>query len=892
MGRLDAAAAAPLRSSSEALGDIDPELLLQALAALRRGDFSMRLEGEGDSLGGRIAREWNAALDRLSTQVRAVTEVAAAVAHGDLSRSIALDACGDWAELNDHLNSMIRALRETARDNEEQAWLNANLARFTRLLQEQRDLAALSARILSELAPLVSARLGAFYISDNALREARLVMVAGYGCRVDAAAPTSFAPGEGLVGQCAADARRILVTDVPAGYLRIGSGLGSAPPACIVVLPIATEQGVKAVIELASLKPYSSIELSLLDQLMESIAVVFNTIEANSRTESLLAQSQSLAQELGRTNCELAEKARLLSAQNIEVERKNAEVEQAKRSLEEKAAQLGLASRYKSEFLANMSHELRTPLNSLLILAEQLADNPKGNLDARQLEFARTIHGAGSDLLSLINDILDLSKIESGTVTLEWNEYRCEHLHAYVERSFRHIAETRGLRFEVELAPDLPAALLTDITRLQQILRNLLANAFKFTTKGRVSLSIRPIASGWSPQNAALAQADAVLAFTVADTGIGIAPDKLKLIFDAFQQADGSTARKYGGTGLGLSISRELARLLGGEIQVSSELHGGSSFTLYLPQKHFAASAGPGWEAPMLAGEAAPACAAAAGGEPQLLLVEDEPVQRDAIVSAFEAAGWQVHSAENGGRALQMLKSAGKLDCMVFDLHLPDIDGIDLLDMMVRDPQLRDIPVLIHTAAELDAAGLARLQKLARAVVIKDAGSAARLVQEVAQLLQAPAAAEPARALTLQTALAPAQAQPEPQEAYAALAGRQVLIVDDDLRNIFALSSLVERHRMSVLFAENGRAGIDILAEHEDVDIVLMDVMMPEMDGYDTMRAIRRIPECANLPIIALTAKAMKEDREKCLAAGASDYIAKPVESARLLEMMQRWLIS
>jgi CheY-like chemotaxis protein len=539
-----------------------------------------------------------------------------------------------------------------------------------------------------------------------------------------------------------------------------------------------------------------------------------------------------------------------------------------------------------------MSHELRTPLNSLLILAEQLADNPKGNLDARQLEFARTIHGAGSDLLSLINDILDLSKIESGTVTLEWNEYRCEHLHAYVERSFRHIAETRGLRFEVELAPDLPAALLTDITRLQQILRNLLANAFKFTTKGRVSLSIRPIASGWSPQNAALAQADAVLAFTVADTGIGIAPDKLKLIFDAFQQADGSTARKYGGTGLGLSISRELARLLGGEIQVSSELHGGSSFTLYLPQKHFAASAGPGWEAPMLAGEAAPACAAAAGGEPQLLLVEDEPVQRDAIVSAFEAAGWQVHSAENGGRALQMLKSAGKLDCMVFDLHLPDIDGIDLLDMMVRDPQLRDIPVLIHTAAELDAAGLARLQKLARAVVIKDAGSAARLVQEVAQLLQAPAAAEPARALTLQTALAPAQAQPEPQEAYAALAGRQVLIVDDDLRNIFALSSLVERHRMSVLFAENGRAGIDILAEHEDVDIVLMDVMMPEMDGYDTMRAIRRIPECANLPIIALTAKAMKEDREKCLAAGASDYIAKPVESARLLEMMQRWLIS
>jgi signal transduction histidine kinase/DNA-binding response OmpR family regulator/HAMP domain-containing protein len=933
----DMSSAIRLRIENDA-GEIDPESLLRALAALRRGDFSVRLEGRADAISGRIAEEWNGLLahfsasrdcmlaltravsqedrsracadaaklpgawaetllavnamlgqmpessDQLTAQLKAMSDVVSAVSRGELSRTIAIETHGELALLKDHLNGMIGALREARRDREEQSWLNAQLARFTRLLQEERDMNRLSSRILSELAPLVSAHLGAFYISDASPREPRLVMVAGYGCQPDLVAPASYAMNEGLIGQCAADMRRMLLKDVPAAYFTVASGLGSAPPASIVVLPIVTEHGVKAIVELASFREFTEIELCLLDHLMELIAVVFTTLEANSRTESLLAQSQSLAQELGRTNSDLAEKARLLAAQNSEVEHKNDEVEQAKRALEEKAAQLALASRYKSEFLANMSHELRTPLNSLLILAEQLADNPTGNLDARQLEYARTIHAAGSDLLSLINDILDLSKIESGTVTLEFSEYRFEHLRSYVERTFRHMAEARGLRFELDLAADLPQAIVTDVTRLQQILRNLLANAFKFTSRGSVSLRVRPVQTGWSAGHPSLSQADTVLAFTVADTGIGIPAEKLRLIFEAFQQADGSTARKYGGTGLGLSISRELASLLGGEIQVESELHAGSAFTFYLPQRRLV-GAGEGMCTVFAASGTALSLLSGVG---HLLLVEDDLVQRGAITAAFEEAGWRVSVAENGGQGLQLLKSDSKVDCMVFDLHLPDIDGIDLLDMIANDAALQSVPVVVHTAAQPVGAELARLGRLVRGVLVKDPDSPRRLVQEVQRLFVPGAAHAVTPAAFARSALsAPLPESHAPDiQSFSRLAGRQVLIVDDDLRNIFALSSLVERHGMTALFAENGREGIEMLARHPTVDIVLMDVMMPEMDGYDTMRAIRRIPECADLPIIALTAKAMKEDREKCIAAGASDYIAKPVESAFLLQMM------
>jgi CheY-like chemotaxis protein/signal transduction histidine kinase/HAMP domain-containing protein len=971
----------------------------------------------------------------LTNQVRAIAEVATAVTRGDLSRSIQVEARGEVSYLKDNINEMIRNLKETTQKNAQQDWLKTNLARFTRLLQGQRDLEAVTRLILSELAPLVSAHHGVFYMMDSQELDARLRMIASYGYRSSRKLPTSFLPGEGLVGQCALEKLRIWLTDVPRDYIAVSSGLGAAPPTNIVVLPILFEQQVKAVIEIASLDRFTETHLSFLDQLMESIGVVLNTIEANSRTESLLTQSQSLAQELQQTNQELAEKARLLSEQNIEVERKNREVEQAKMALEEKATQLALSSKYKSEFLANMSHELRTPLNSLLILAQQLGDNPEGNLSGKQVEFAKTIHGSGSDLLTLINDILDLSKIESGTVTLEVSEYRFQNLRNYVDRTFRHMAEAKHLDFSVELAEALPTAMMTDTTRLQQVLKNLLSNAFKFTSHGRVALDIGLVTGGWSSDHPNLSSADAVLAFTVRDTGVGIASDKLQLIFEAFQQADGSTARRYGGTGLGLSISRELARLLGGEIRVESVVGAGSTFTLFLPynragfvnyEQSRQAPARPS-EAPSLvvyAAAARPAAAAAAapapqldapdyqpafddrgklapgepsvlivedderfakivldyargknfkgivthrgdsalslardylpsailldldlpdidgftvldrlkrdpstrhipvhvmsslrereralrqgaisymnkpigaaalqeefnriqkfqlGGKRSLLVVDDDRMQRDAIVALIGDSDLRIVAVDSGQGALAALRES-HFDCMVLDLTLPDINGFDLLDMIGKQAALRDLPVVIYTAQDLNRKEVAKLKRYAKTIVIKDARSPERLLDETALFLHRSHASLP----ELQRRML--------EEIHAAdggLAGRKVLIVDDDLRNIFALSSLLERQQMQVSFAENGRDGIEVLEKDPSIEIVLMDIMMPEMDGYDTMRAIRRIPKFKSLPIITLTAKAMKGDRDKCIAAGASDYITKPVDVAQLLSLMRVWL--
>jgi len=972
----------------------------------------------------------------LTTQVRAIAEVATAVTRGDLSRSIQVEARGEVADLKDNINEMIRNLKETTQKNAQQDWLKTNLARFTRLLQGQRDLQAVSTLILSELAPLVSAHHGVFYMMDSQENDARLRMIASYGYRSSRKLSTSFLPGEGLVGQCALEKQRVWLTNVPRDYIQVSSGLGAAPPTNIVVLPILFEQEVKAVIEIASLDRFTETHLWFLDQLMESIGVVLNTIEANSRTESLLTQSQSLAQELQQTNLELAEKARLLSEQNIEVERKNREVEQAKLALEEKATQLALSSKYKSEFLANMSHELRTPLNSLLILAQQLSDNPDKNLSDRQVEFAKTIYGSGSDLLTLINDILDLSKIESGTVTLEVSEYRFRTLSGYVERTFRHMAEAKQLNFSVDLAENLPVALMTDTTRLQQILKNLLSNAFKFTSHGEVSLNIGMVSAGWTADHVNLNQADAVLAFSVRDTGVGIAADKLQLIFEAFQQADGSTARKYGGTGLGLSISRELARLLGGEIRVESVIGGGSVFTLYLPYNrsgfvnydlpesvpgpsilHSVVTHAPvtvtgedelhpshlnvempampheggsddraliapgdpsvliveddarfagvlldyareknfkgivthhGDSALTLARDYLPAAilldidlpdidgftvldrlkrdpgtrhipvhvmtnlkererALRQGaisylhkpisrerlqeefariqqflirGKRTLLVVEDDLMQRDAIVNLIGTGDVHILAVETGKEALDALQSA-HFDCMVLDLTLPDISGFELLDKIGDDITLRDLPVVVYTAKELNRKEVTRLKRIAKTIVIKDARSPERLLDETALFLHR----SPTSLPELQRRML--------EDVHAedgSLVGRKVLIVDDDLRNIFALSSVLERQQMKVLFAENGKDGIEVLEKDPTIEIVLMDIMMPEMDGYDTMRAIRAIPKFKSLPIITLTAKAMKGDRDKCLAAGASDYITKPVDVAQLLSLMRVWL--
>src|SRR5687767_6195344 len=719
----------------------------------------------------------------LTTQVRAIAEVATAVTKGDLTRSVTVEASGEVASLKDNINEMIRNLKDTTRKNTEQDWLKTHLARFTRMLQGHRDLVTVSRLILSELTPLVNAQQAAFYVADQRSADPQLELLAGYAQRHGRSLPRKIAFGEGLVGQCAFEKKRIVLQQAPNDYIRIGSALGSAAPVNIVILPVLFEGQVKAVIELASFSKFSEIHQSFLDQLTESIGVVLHTIAANMQTEYLLHQSQSLTaelqaqqEELKKTNDrleqqalnlqkseallkskqdelrtaneQLQEKARQLSEQMHQVEFKNREIEQARAALEEKAEQLSLSSRYKSEFLANMSHELRTPLNSLLILARLLADNVGGNLSAKQVEFAKTIHSSGAELLALINDILDLAKIESGTVTLNITAERFEDLADSVERTFRQMANDKGLQFVIVRSPELPPAMETDGKRLQQILTNLLSNAFKFTAKGEVRLTIEPASAGWSLGHPVLDRASPAIAFSVSDTGIGIPPNKQRLIFEAFQQADGSTSREYGGTGLGLSISRELARLLGGEIRVTSTQGQGSTFTLYLPLDY------------------------APYGEP------DEP-------------------------------------------------GFDAEDVQVPLPEL---PV---TAAE---------------------------AQEVAP------------------------------QASSELADKRVLVVDDDIRNVFALTSALEQHGLRVMHAESGKEAIEILKRARDVHLVLMDVMMPGLDGFDTMRIIRQLDGYKALPIVAVTAKAMAGDRERCLDAGANDYIAKPVNVDVLLATLWRTL--
>ena len=961
----------------------------------------------------------------LTTQVRAIADVATAVTKGDLTREIKVAARGEVAVLKDTTNEMIRNLRETTHKNSEQDWLKTNLAKFSRMLQGQKDLLAVGQMILSELAPVVNAHRAAFYLMDTSETEQRLTLLAGYALDDEARAERGFGLGGGLVGQCARERRKIVLTNVPAKYMKIRSGLGKATPLSLIVLPVVFEGEVRGVIELASFEKFSETHQAFLDQLTETIGIVINTIEANTRTEDLLEQSQSLASELQQTNQELQEKAQLLAHQNAEVERKNQEVEQARQALEEKAAQLALTSKYKSEFLANMSHELRTPLNSLLILSDQLSKNPTGNLNPRQTEYAKTIHASGNDLLNLINDILDLSKIESGTVVVDAGDLRMDDLHSFVERTFNHVAESRDLEFEVKLAPQLPRSIQTDAKRLQQILKNLLSNAFKFTRQGRVTLEIYPAPSSVRYENEALRQQSGVVAFSVSDTGIGILPEKQQIIFEAFQQADGSTNRKYGGTGLGLAISRELAWLLGGEIHLESTPGEGSLFTLYLPsgfsaptrrpaappetpRSHPQAIAG----GPVLAVEEPEPIFDESGddrsdiraGDRVLLILENDGAFARMILEAAHERGYKALMTGYGAAALS-LAAQYQPHVITLDISLPDINGWRVLEKLKNSAATRHIPVYVITTDEdraralrSGAIGMAvkpmqtretldhvlgvlfryaertdrelllvepdpeRMKKLRafipeQGVKVIEARTAEEALERLnggtpdcvvlnpeiengktdhllAQLLasgrihdvpvlvhgteeSADAAVAAARALS-KTAVARDVQSPERLLDLSALvlhrrledlpesqrrtildlhngdktlSGRKVLIVDDDIRNIFALTSTLEQHHMITLAAETGRDAISILEANPDVEVVLMDVMMPEMDGLATTRAIRQIRRFRDLPIIAVTAKAMKGDREKCIEAGAWDYLAKPVDQDELLAMLRAWLV-
>jgi signal transduction histidine kinase/CheY-like chemotaxis protein len=949
--------------------------------------------------------------------VRAIAEVSTAVTQGDLTRSITVQAEGEVAELKDNINQMIENLRETTKVNAEQDWLKTNLARISGMLQGQRDIEQVTQLIISEVTPVVSAQHGALFLVEHGseLDDAELRLVASYGYRARKGRRDRFALGEGLIGQAAIEGKPIRLTDVPADYFKIASALGEAAPGHIVVMPVMFEEQVLGVIELGALRPFTQVNQAFLDQLTDTIGVVINTIQANMRTEQLLTQSQALTQELQKqslelrqTNDELQDKTLVLQQQNRDIEIKNAEIELARAGLEEKAAQLALSSKYKSEFLANMSHELRTPLNSLLILSRMLAENSEGNLHAQQIEFAETIHAAGNDLLALINDILDLSKVEAGKMDLDLGPLALIDLCEDVERAFRPVAEQNGLEFRIERDHALPAAFVTDEQRLQQVLRNLLSNAFKFTHRGSVTLHIAP----------EMGPAHPTIAFSVIDTGVGIPADKLSLIFEAFQQADGTTSRKYGGTGLGLNISREIAHLLGGELRVQSTPGAGSAFTLVLPVGSRVAEPAPEPTEPATAPADAPVidepqppsllpydgadddrAAIVAGDRVLLVIAHDAELAHDALEAVRErgfkglvarraplglalareyrpdavlifagdgrgevllsqlkqhpetrhrpvfvagpgggrlaalragAAGYldgaggaeavadaasalaafaarsvrRLALIQDGAdldpatmtllgagedvevvpvpfeEAVERLRSDGA-DCAVLPVVGDGESALALLDQAASDELLRELPIIAYAAEPLDGAQRARLDQAAARVNAKVVSTPERLVDETALHLHRMEAHLPAATRKLLSQL---------RTADSVFHGKRILIVDDDIRNVFALTSALEMRGMKVVYAENGREGVAKLREHPNLDLVLLDVMMPEMDGYETARAIRGMPRFDALPIISLTAKAMKGDRDKCIAAGASDYITKPVDIDQLLSLMRVWL--
>ncbi|MBP2471207.1 HAMP domain-containing protein/signal transduction histidine kinase/CheY-like chemotaxis protein [Crossiella equi] len=853
----------------------------------------------------RLTENVNELAGNLTRQVRAIGEVARAVAEGDLTRSITVDASGEVSELKDNINTMVQSLRETTRANQEQDWLKTNLARISGLMQGHRDLAVVAELVMDELVPLVGAQYGAFYLADETTEgTTELRLIGSYG-HPDDGTPTRFRLGQGLVGQAARSRKAIAVDHLPADYITVSSALGRATPAALLVLPIVVDDQVLGVIELAAMRLFTPVHRAFLTQLMDTIGVNVNTIVANARTDELLGESQRLAgelqvrqEELQRSNAELGDKAAQLATQNKDIETKNLEIETARQELETRAQQLSLASKYKSEFLANMSHELRTPLNSLLILAQLLAQNPTRNLTPKQVEYAGIIHSAGSDLLQLINDILDLSKVEAGKMDITPERVPLRQLLDYVEATFRPMTTQNSLGFHVSTARGVPAELLTDDSRLRQVLRNLLSNAVKFTETGKVELRIEPAREHELP--ASVRAHGSALAFRVVDTGIGIAPEQLETIFGAFQQADGTTSRKYGGTGLGLSISREIAYLLGGVIVAESTLGQGSTFTFYLPV------ARPDFrDSPTAADyrDAEPGVreVVAAPAEParvrRLLVIEERPRGLLSLVAENAVAGL-AHSREVGDPVkVEVVTAAGAQEaaallaaqpchCVVLDLDMADGAALRLLAAMDGDPALRSVPVLAHNSRRLAPEQERELQSRASARPVELLSSLDELRERVTLHLSAE---EPGSVLPL---VRPEET-PRPRRAPhidTSLSGRTVLVVDDDARNVYALTGILELHGMRVLHAEDGRKGIEALTEHPGIDIILMDVMMPEMDGYAATTAIRAMPEHAGLPVIAVTAKAMPGDREKSLASGANDYVTKPVDADDLIACIQRWL--
>ncbi|MFK4438916.1 response regulator [Paenibacillus sp. RC21] len=994
----------------------------------------------------------------------------------------------------DEIGEVARVFQQMAGDLEEkrkfehsvlqtqkdQAWLNANTARVTKLFRGVNSLEQVAQMFISEFTPILGGSYGAIYLQGKQVEDDQFKLYGSYAKEVaEDSIKDVIHVGEGLLGQSVLDRKPILITETPDGYLSIGSALGASKPVGIMIFPVLFEDECIGAVEIASLDRFSDLETKLLAQLVESLGIILNNIKGRMRVEQLLRESQALTEELQcqseelqtqqeelkrsnenleeqteelkrseellqrqqeeleHFNTELIAKTRALEEQVREVEEKNDEIERARAQLEQQAMQLGITSKYKSEFLANMSHELRTPLNSLLILSQLLSENKDGNLKPKQVEYAQTIYMSGADLLKMIDEILDLSKVDAGKMDINHEAVNLKELEIFVEQNFAPVAAKRELQLHTEIEESLPEAIISDGYRLKQILRNLLSNAFKFTTEGSVRFSVSRATGDQLP--GFLNPHKSYLALSVRDTGIGIASDKTGLIFEAFQQVDGTTSRKYGGTGLGLSISRELSRLLGGVITVESEPGQGSCFTLYLPEQTqttegaesqsgtaldmggVAASAEsdfpmlvpaeqlPMYQMPskeksedivhpgddrndiasmdkvlliieddvkfakilydMARSRDFKALIALQGDEgldmarsylpdaiildiqlpvmdgwsilgelkgnsstrhipvhvisviddvkqglmmgaiaylkkpsskesldkafshiksytdkmvKRLLVVEDDDNQRKSIIELIDHDDVAITAVSTGQEALNEL-GMQRYDCMVLDLMLNDMTGFELLGRIRDNEQLTDLPIIIYTGKDLDSKEETQLRKFAESIIIKDVKSPERLLDETTLFLHRVEANLPEDKRKILQKLY------NKEELFE---GKKILLVDDDIRNVFALSSVLEGYRMEVTFAENGREALEMLEQTPDFDLVLMDMMMPEMDGYEAMRRIRLMPQFEKLPIIALTAKAMKDDRSKCIEAGASDYVKKPIQTEQLLSLMRVWLYS
>jgi signal transduction histidine kinase/DNA-binding response OmpR family regulator len=971
-----------------------------------------------------------------------------AVAAGNYHSEVKLLSEED--ELGQALAHMTRRLREMSSQTSAQDWLKSGQAKLAGLLSGEQEVLELAKKIIRFLAIYVQAPVGVIYLVDESNpRDPVLKMAASHAFNQRRRLSNQFRLGEGIVGQAALEQEIIHLNRVPEDYLVIESGLGESAPHHVLVAPFMFEDKLKGAIELATFLPLQGNEKAFIETVLPAIGVALNTAESRLRMRELLAQTQAQSEELQaqaeelqsqteelqaqqeelrQINEELEERTRLLERQQKEVETKNTELERAKGVVQAKAEELERASRYKSEFLANMSHELRTPLNSLLILGQILSENKTGNLTEKQVEYARTILSAGSDLLSLINDILDLAKVESGKMQVACEDYPLSELVNGLEAKFRHVAEDKGLRFGIEVEENLPPTLYTDPQRLRQIVNNLLSNAFKFTTQGGITLAIRRPAASPLLQQLGLAPARS-LVIQVKDSGIGIPQDKLNLIFEAFQQADGTTSRRFGGTGLGLSISRQLSRLLGGDIQAESAEGQGSIFSLYLPEqmpkqaeRKEPIPTAPMPAAPIGLAQAAEVSAAEIAETTQMkelgeiyddrqnlhaqdksiLIIEDDRNFSRILLEISREKGFKCLLAEDGRTGLQLAREyrpnavvldvglpqmdgwsvmeqlkedpetrhipvhfisasdhdqearrmgaigyllkpvsmaeiseafkrienfiarglrnllllsdqpkrqqeisalvaddkvsvtiaesqaqawdrlqAGNFDCLVLDLDLENRSGLVFLEQLSGQDKLSKIPVILYADRDLDAGEEKALRQLEDALTLKAVRSPERLLDETTLFLHQVEATLPKEKRNMLRMV---------HDKEALLAGKRVLVVDDDMRNTFALATVLEDREMEVVVAKDGKEALSLLANEAPPDLVLMDIMMPEMDGYEAIRLIRNQDRFRKLPIIALTAKAMKGDKSKCIEAGANDYLPKPVDTDKLMSLMRVWL--